>query len=543
MRGGVPARWIAFGVFTLATALNYLDRQLLAALAPAIRADFALSNAQYGLLLSAFSLAYALSSPLAGLFIDRVGLNRGISFSVAAWSLAGIGTGLVTNFAGLLGVRAALGLAESGGIPASGKANALYLPPKERALGAALNQIGLSLGAAGAPLAAAWLSARHGWRTAFVLTGLLGFLWIPLWLATARAIPPAADLSQERAAPLGQLARDRRLWGLVAANVFSMVLFSLWTNWTTLFLVGEYGLDQTEANRRFAWIPPVFANLGGLFGGWAAYRLIRGGQVPESARVRICRWAGWALVATAAVPFLPAPALATAGISFSFFWTTAMSVNIYAMPLDLFGAGRAASAIAALTFAFGLMQTFVSPGIGALIDRYGFGPVCALGSVLPLAAVAVLGATHPSEDRTGQASVAWRIRSAQAADLEAIAAIQCASPAAARWEPRLYLDYDCRVAVAGRRVAGFIVVRQTGPGEYEILNLAVAPEFRRQGAGAALLRDVVTGRPGAYFLEVRESNLAAQALYRKLGFTEAGLRKNYYTDPPEAAIVMRLQSC
>lgn len=540
---GVPLRWLAFGVFTLATALNYLDRQLLAALAPVIRADFSLSNAQYGLLLSAFSLAYALSSPLAGLFIDRVGLNRGISLSVAAWSLAGVATGLVTSFAGLLGVRAALGVAESGGIPASGKANALYLPPKERALGAALNQIGLSLGAAGAPLAAAWLSVRHGWRAAFVLTGLLGFLWIPLWLATARAIPPAADAAQERAAPLRDLARDRRLWGLVAANVLAMVLFSLWTNWTTLFLVGEYGLDQAEANRRLAWIPPVFANLGGLFGGWAAYGLIRGGQRSESARLRICRWCGWALLATAAVPYLPTPGLATLGISLSFFWTTAMSVNIYAMPLDLFGAGRAASAIAALTFAFGLMQTLVSPGIGGLIDRYGFEPICAIGSLMPLGAVAVLQATHSGQERPGQALLEWRIRPAETADLKAIEAIQRASPAAARWEPRLYLNYDCRVAVGGRNVAGFIVVRQTAPGEYEIVNLAVAPEYRRRGIGAALLRDVVARRPGEYYLEVRESNQPARALYRKLGFTEAGIRKNYYNDPPEAAIVMRLQSC
>ena len=391
---GIPARWVAFGIFTLATALNYLDRQLLAALAPEIRSEFQLSNAQYGLLLSAFSLTYALSAPLAGLFIDRVGLNPGISVSVATWSLAGIGTALVSSFRGLALVRAALGLAEAGGIPASGKANALYLPPKERALGAAMNQVGLSLGAAGAPLAAAWLSVRYGWRAAFVVTGLLGFVWIPIWLATARAIPPAVEEGGAAVPRLADLVSDRRLWGLIAANVLSMVLFSLWTNWTTLFLVSEHGLSQEEANRRLAWIPPVCANLGGLFGGWAAFRLIRSGAAAHAARLRICLWSGLALLATAAVPFLPSPGLAALGVSLSFFWTTSMSVNIYSMPLDLFGAARAAFAIAALTFAFGIMQTAVSPGIGALIDRYGFGPVCVMGSVLPLAAVWILRLTQ-----------------------------------------------------------------------------------------------------------------------------------------------------
>ena len=73
-------RWVAFGIVTLATGLNYLDRQVLAALAPQIRDEFALSNADYGLLLAAFSITYALSSPLAGYLIDRAGLTRGISY-------------------------------------------------------------------------------------------------------------------------------------------------------------------------------------------------------------------------------------------------------------------------------------------------------------------------------------------------------------------------------------------------------------------------------------------------------------------------------
>ena len=135
------------------------------------------------------------------------------------------------------------------------------------------------------------------------------------------------------------------------------------------------------------------------------------------------------------------------------------------------------------------------------------------------------------------------IRPAEEQDLDAIRRIQSACPQAAQWEPRSYLAFDCRVAVAGERVAGFVVLRQTGPGEYEVLNLAVAPDSRRRGLGAALMRAAVGSRAGEYFLEVRESNQAAQALYRKLGFREAGRRPQYYSGPAEAAIVMRLQSC
>lgn len=531
MTSRLPARWIAFGVVTLATALNYLDRQLLAALAPGIRHEFDLSNAQYGLLISAFSLPYALSSPAAGLLIDRVGLNLGITIFVALWSMAAMATGLAGTFAALVAVRAWLGVAESGGIPASGKANALYLPPRERALGAALNQVGLSLGAAGAPLLAAWFAPAYGWRALFLFAGALGFLWIPLWLGTARAIPPKGE-APGAGRPVPELVRDTRLWGLAAANVLAMVLFSLWSNWTTLFLVSEHGLSQAEANRRFAWIPPVSANLGGLAGGWAAHRLIRGAET-QSARLRVCLWSALALLVTAVVPFLPSAGWATLAIALSFFFTTAMSVNIYAMPLDLFGAGRAAFAVATLTLAFGLMQTLISPAVGALIDRYGFAPVCVAGSLAPLAAYAVLRST----------TAGFEIRRASERDLEAIARIQRASPQAAQWEPRAYLAYDCRVAITGRGVAGFVVLRRAAENEFEILNLAVDPAERRRGVGTALMQSVLRGASGRLFLEVRESNHEARRLYQRLGFREAGRRPGYYTDPDEPAIVMRFQSC
>ena len=87
--------WVAVGIFVLATALNYLDRQILAPLAPEIRAEFGLSNTGYGLILSAFSITYALSAPAAGLLIDRIGLNRGMTLIVALWSMVGISTGLM----------------------------------------------------------------------------------------------------------------------------------------------------------------------------------------------------------------------------------------------------------------------------------------------------------------------------------------------------------------------------------------------------------------------------------------------------------------
>ena len=132
------------------------------------------------------------------------------------------------------------------------------------------------------------------------------------------------------------------------------------------------------------------------------------------------------------------------------------------------------------------------------------------------------------------------IRRACVADLEAIEGIQQASPEAAQWTVQAESTW---VALASDRVVGFIVVRKTAPGESEILNLAVDPRYRRRGLGRELARKVLAEYPGRWFLEVRESNATAQRFYENLGFRIAGRRPQYYESPPDAAIVMRYQSC
>jgi ribosomal-protein-alanine N-acetyltransferase len=130
------------------------------------------------------------------------------------------------------------------------------------------------------------------------------------------------------------------------------------------------------------------------------------------------------------------------------------------------------------------------------------------------------------------------IRPAEARDLDAIAKIQGRSS----WRPEEYLNFDCRVAEEEGVVHGFLASRQTAPGEREILFVAVDPAFRRRGIAKRLLQNELDGSRGTWFLEVRESNLAAIRLYESLGFQGAGRRENYYPDPPEPAIVMRFLS-
>jgi ribosomal-protein-alanine acetyltransferase len=130
------------------------------------------------------------------------------------------------------------------------------------------------------------------------------------------------------------------------------------------------------------------------------------------------------------------------------------------------------------------------------------------------------------------------IRRAEARDLDAIDRIQGKTS----WRAEEYLDVDCQIAEEDGPVLGFLASRQTVPGEREILFIAVDPAHRRHGIAKTLLQNELNGLRGEWFLEVRESNLAAIRLYESLGFCQAGRRENYYSHPPESAIVMRFFS-
>jgi MFS transporter, ACS family, hexuronate transporter len=389
-----PLRWIAFSVFVLSSTLNNLDRQLLATLSPLILADLHLNLAQYGWLLTVFSLTYAGTTLFAGWFLDRGGVNRAISSAVAWWSAAAISTGLVGNIQGLAACRAALGVGESASVPAVGKLNGIYLKSEEHAIGAAMNGVGLSLGAAIAPL---WIGVAmaHTWRTPFVITGLFGFVWIPLWLLVNRLIPSTV----EKAAPAEslhgsegfRLLLDRPLVLLMIANALWMGSYSLWQNWTTPYLIRVHHITLQDT-AVLVWIPPVVSNLGGFFGGWLSMRSIKRGIEPIRARQR----AVWVSVAGSfsafALPFVPSARWATAIIALSFFFVLAGSVNIYALPIDIYGARNAGFAISALTLAFGVLQAIISPMIGSLADRGLYQQIVWLVTVPSfLSAVTLLG--------------------------------------------------------------------------------------------------------------------------------------------------------
>jgi ACS family hexuronate transporter-like MFS transporter len=392
----VRLRWIAVIIFSLSSVLNYLDRQVLATMADVWErhGEFSFNSSDYGLLLSVFSVAYALSAPFMGWFLDRVGLNRGIAFSVGLWALASFGTASSHNLTHLLAWRFILGVAEASGISSAGKMAGMYLKPEERAVGGAVCQFGLSAGAGLAPRFTIFFAEQSSWRWAFGAAGIASLLWIPIWLLTAKAIPPAEVDTPRRGAnrDAAIMLRDGRLWALVFANMLSMTIYSLWISWSPKYLVLMQGMTPKEASH-YSWVVPLWGYVGAFLGGSLSWRLIKRGVPPVESRKRACLWAAVVCLSTFAIPFTTTPFWATAGMSLSYFCVAAWSTNLYTIPVDLYGAGRAAFGVAAQVFAYGTMQAIISVPMGNIINQYhqrGFAAICYTFAFLPLAAYLVL---------------------------------------------------------------------------------------------------------------------------------------------------------
>ena len=399
-------RWFLISAFLVSSALNYLDRLLLASLAPVLKTEFHLNDLGYGNLVAAFAITYAISSPVLGWLMDRFGLSPITTIAVGMWSAAGIASGFVYSYASLFWCRVVLGIGEAGGIPATGKAYGTYLLPKERALGAGVGQIGISAGSLIAPLLAAWALRRGHWQWAFVAAGAFGFVWIAGWLFIDRQFPVRPARSARTIRP-GDLLRDSRFLRLVAANFLTMAGYTLWTNWTTLYLVTTFSLNAEYANRAFAWIPPLGGTAGALIGGYWSMRKIASGSEVVSARIRVFLIMSLLATETALVPLCPTPGWATAAVALSYLFIAAGSTNLYTIPVDLYGSQRAALAVSGLVASYGATTAVFNPLFGAMITRYGsYAPVCAMVAVLPLAAYFFIRNITPlNESQTASSSI------------------------------------------------------------------------------------------------------------------------------------------
>jgi ACS family hexuronate transporter-like MFS transporter len=269
-----------------ASVICYLDRQTLSLVAPLVTKELRLNDEQLGQILAAFLTAYTFGQLAAGRLFDLIGSRIGFALSIGVWSLANTLTSLVGGFWGLASCRFVLGLGESGNFPGGARVITEWFPPEERAFAGGFFASGASIGVIVAGPVVVTIADRWGWRTAFAVPGLLGFLWLAGWWCLYR--PPGTVVSSgavtlETPLRWRDLLRLRQVWALALARFLEESAFWVWLFWSPKYLNATHGLSVL----RTGWlltVPYVALDLGYLGGGFISSRLVHVGWSSQGSK-------------------------------------------------------------------------------------------------------------------------------------------------------------------------------------------------------------------------------------------------------------------
>ncbi len=297
-------RWIVVGLLFFATTINYIDRQVIGLLKPYIQDDLHWSETDYGYIVTAFQIAYAIGMLACGRLLDKVGSKLGYSIAIIVWSLGAVLHAAVRSVMGFGVARAVLGLGEAGNFPAAVKTIAEWFPKKDRAFATGLFNSGSTIGAIIAPIIVVGITLQWGWRWAFIITGLLGFIWVIAWWLVYKSPHEnpkvnAAELAyiqsdeekedEEAEQAQGNKVTWKRLFQFkqTYAIVFSRFVTD-WVWWFFLFWTPDF-LNKTHGVDLKATVLPLIiiyfmSSIGGIYGGAVSSRFIKAGKSIDFAR-------------------------------------------------------------------------------------------------------------------------------------------------------------------------------------------------------------------------------------------------------------------
>lgn len=290
-------RWTICALLFFATTINYIDRQVLGILAPDLQKEIGWTELDYGRIVIAFQVSYAVMMLVWGRILDRIGTKLGLAIAVAWWSLAAMGTAAARSAMTFGFARFLLGVGEAANFPASIKTVAEWFPKSERAFATGIFNAGTNVGAIVAPIMVPLIAVRWGWQAAFIVTGAIGFLWLGAWWAlyqTAAQHPrlKAAErkfildgLEEPVTAktPLREVLGYRQLWAFALGKLMTDPIWWFYLFWLPKFLATEHGI------RGVALIPYlttvyIIADVGSVFGGYLSSTLIKRGWSVNAAR-------------------------------------------------------------------------------------------------------------------------------------------------------------------------------------------------------------------------------------------------------------------
>ena len=404
-------RWIVVSLVAIATVINYIDRNALAIMWPAISEDLGMDQSDYALIVSFFMVGYAIGHSLFGKIFDMIGTRLGFVLAIVVWSISIMLHAAARGVLSLGLVRAMLGVSEAGNWPGATKSNAEWFPIKERALAQGIFNSGASVGAIVSAPVIALLYLQFGWQGTFIAVGLLGFLWLVPWLFVYKAPPErhpwltdeerdyilsgqkAEKLSEEdseQAAPgWGEMLRYRQSWAVISSRFFLDPVWWLFVSWLPIYLADQFGFDIAQIGL-FAWVPYVGAALGAIFGGWLAGRLIKSGWTVNAARKLTITLGGVImmpmLIATA---FASTPLAAVLLIAIILFGFQLAIGNIQTLPSDFF-AGKSVGSLAGVGGTAAVLGVLITTNMVPVMTQESYVPFFLLGALLvPLAVASV----------------------------------------------------------------------------------------------------------------------------------------------------------
>ncbi len=300
-------RWYIIGLIGLATIINYIDRTAINILWPYIHKDFGISEAEskdaLKLITTFFMIAYAIGQTVTGKLMDAIGTRLGFLVSIVGWSISIALHAFARTLLSFNIFRFFLGLSEAGNWPGAAKSNAEWFPAKERAIAQGIFGAGASLGSVVSAPFIAYLYLAFGWKMTFVGIGVLGLLWIIPWMLINKNTPDKhpwitpeekehilSSATNKATAPVAteiyswkKLLAFRNTWAVISSRFFIDPVWWMFVTWLPFFLKENFGFDIKQVGA-FAWVPYLFAAIGGLAGGFFSSWLIKRGVAAVKAR-------------------------------------------------------------------------------------------------------------------------------------------------------------------------------------------------------------------------------------------------------------------
>jgi len=288
-------RWWIIGLIFIATVINYIDRTAFALLWPQMGEDLGMDNSDYALMLNIFMITYAASKFLSGRLYDQIGTRIGFVVSIATWSAAAAFHALARGVVSLSIVRGLLGLGEAGLWPGAVKSNGEWFPVKQRALAQGIFNSGASIGNVIAPVIIVYLYAQFGWKSTYIILGVLGLLWVIPWFILNKSKPEDHpwitddekdlilndriennDVAVEGAKSLsvGKILSYKQPWGVLLCRFFIEPIWWFFAGWMPIYLNSKFGLSIEEIGTTM-WISYLMAAAGGILGGMFTEEIIK----------------------------------------------------------------------------------------------------------------------------------------------------------------------------------------------------------------------------------------------------------------------------